>query len=246
MTDTFLKHRRKLLPYLAKKLKSKSYLEIGVKGGKTFLPIKVRNKYAIDPSFRIKKDYKRNQLFKYPYNVFAQYFECTSDTFFDSYASDVLKKNNLDLCFIDGLHTYQQTYKDVINALPYLSNNGVMVVHDCSPLSASAAFPAQSLSEVKRINPPGFDGMWSGDVWKLIPRLRVEFPEYTIFVINHDSGLGIITKSKIFDSIYQPTKPDFNLNDIKQWNYNYLAENRVKLLNILTNKFLIEHCSLFK
>jgi len=246
MQNAHLRHRRHLLPYLAKKFKAKTYLEIGVKGGKTFLPIKVRSKFAVDPFFRIKKEYKRSQFFKYPFNAFAKYFECTSDEFFTKYAASVLKKNSLDLCFIDGLHTYEQTFKDVVNTLPYLSKNGVMVIHDCSPMSSSAAFPAQSLDEVKQINPPGFDGMWSGDVWKLIPRLKIEFPDHTVFVLNHDSGLGIVSKRDLFNNTYNPSKLDCTTAEIDRWDYTYLERNRSDLLNITDDEFILKNCTLFK
>ena len=52
----------------------------------------------------------------------------TSDNYFFN------NKNNLfDLIFLDGLHTYEQTIKDIFNSLKTLKKNGVIIVHDCLP-----------------------------------------------------------------------------------------------------------------
>jgi len=86
MDEAVFTHRRNLLPYLAKRLSAKTYLEIGVKGSRTLLPIRVRKKVAVDPVFRIKRKVKNSEILKYPFNFFAQYFECTSNDFFEKHA----------------------------------------------------------------------------------------------------------------------------------------------------------------
>ena len=233
-------HRRTLLPFLAKQLKIKSYLEIGVKGGKTFLPLKIRKKYAVDPVFKIKKDYKRSQIFKFTLNLFAEYYECESNEFFAAYAPMVLKNKKLDMAFIDGLHTFEQSYIDIVNTLPYLKEDGIMVVHDCSPKSEAAAYPANSIADVKKINPPGFDGLWSGDVWKIVPKLKLNFPELFIFVIDQDSGLAVISRKPLVNFSDQLQNIEYTEKDIELWDYSYLNQNRVKLLNLVNDKQLQE------
>lgn len=224
------------MPFLAKQFKAKYYLEIGVKGGKTFLPIRVRNKYAVDPVFRIKNSYKRKQIFKYPFNLFAHYYECTSDAFFAKHAESVFTKEFLDIAFIDGLHTFKQSYQDIINTLPYLKTSGIMIVHDCSPHSSSAAYPASSIAEVKQINPPGFDGLWSGDVWKVVPKLKLNHPELSIFVIDQDSGLAIISKKPLISKNKYNDTINYSDEDIDNWEYSYLENNRHVLLNIINDE----------
>jgi len=76
-----------------------------------------------------------------------------SDTFFVQEKLR-LSEHGLDVVFIDGLHTFLQSLKDVQNSLRYLNANGVIVLHDCNPLSEAAAFPAVSIDEVQKINPP--------------------------------------------------------------------------------------------
>ena len=243
----YLTHRRKLIPYLAKKTKAKTYLEIGVRGGKTFYPVKVRKKIAVDPDFRIKADYKKQQIWRYWPNLLAKLFACTSDQFFANHADQVLTKGGLDLAFIDGLHTAEQTYIDVVNTMPYMADDGIIVVHDVSPKSAAAAYPAASIDEVKKIKPPGFDGMWSGDVWKIMPRLRATYPDHCMFVIDHDSGIGLISKQPLFDDRALTGEPTgHTAADMAAWDYAYLDAHRESLLNLVDDQDILEHCVLFK
>ena len=38
-----------------------------------------------------------------------------------------------DIIFLDGLHNYEQTIKDINNALKFLNEKGAIIVHDCLP-----------------------------------------------------------------------------------------------------------------
>ena len=64
------------------------------------------------------------------------------------------------MVFIDGLHTYEQVKKDIINSLDCLKENGVVLVHDCMPdcMSKQAV--------------PRYRMTWNGDVWRAIVDLR--------------------------------------------------------------------------
>ena len=222
-------HRRTLLPFLAKGLKAKNYLEIGVRAGRTFMPIKAWKKYAVDPKFMIKPSYKRSETLKWIPNLWAKYFEVTSDEFFANHVDSVLKKGSLDLAFIDGLHTYEQTYIDVVNTLPYVHKGSVILLHDCSPKSYSAAYPAKSIEEARSLNLPGWDRKWSGDVWKVVPRLKLQHPELRVGIVDQDSGLGIV----VLNQEKQTEKLDYTLEDIDQWDYEYLDKNRNEVINII-------------
>ena len=91
--------------------------------------------------------------------------------------------------FVDGLHTYDQAYRDVVNALDVLREDGVVVVHDCNPASAAAAAP--SLDQARRTD--GFNWEWNGDVYKAIVRLRVR-DDLRVGVLDCDQGVGIVTR----------------------------------------------------
>ena len=136
-----------------------SYLEIGLFDlNRNFNHIKCARKTGVDPSFE---------------DVGQRIFGCTSDTFFRLYAE------KYDLIFIDGLHTYEQSYIDVINALDHLTDNGCIVLHDCLPNSE------QETGEDK----PAGGVAWCGDVYKtMFDAAKVMDSE--LFECDH--GVGVV------------------------------------------------------
>ena len=73
----------------------------------------------------------------------------TSDEFFNNH------KNYFDIIFLDGLHTYEQTIKDINNSLKYLNKNGVVL---------STIVCQKIWNQIV----PRIYGHWNGDVWKLL------------------------------------------------------------------------------
>ena len=101
----------------------------------------------------------------------------TSDDFFRD------NKDKFDIVFIDGLHTYEQSKKDILNSVDCLKENGIILVHDCMPDSMSKqAVPRYRMS-------------WNGDVWKAIIDLR-QNENLEIYTCEIDQGIGIIKKNK--------------------------------------------------
>jgi len=196
--------REQLINFLIQKNNYKNYLEIGVYIGETIKEIHCDNKDSVDPY--ISDDFDRlPKCEEYPVK-----FRMTSDDFFENIASTLEYK--YDLIFIDGLHLTEQVDKDIINSLKYLNENGTIIVHDCNPLD-------YNIQIVPRI----YD-YWSGDVWKSIIKIR-SLTNIDTFVIDSDTGLGVITK-KINSSIIS--------EKIEDVNWEYFNKNRKKLLNLIT------------
>ena len=207
----------------------KNYLEIGVFTGVCFKQISAKRKIAVDPSFRIPWEERADTLMKKIsrrfFNAFELYIQKTSDDFF-SEESTLLKRFPLDLLFIDGLHTYEQTMKDVTNALKYIKDDGVIVLHDCNPESETIGYPAESLEAADKLNLPDWQGIWSGDVWKTIVHLKSTRDDISIFVLDTDCGLGIVTKRK---SSKLTTFPE---RDLPSLSYKDLDLNRQVILDL--------------
>lgn len=206
-----------------------SYLEIGVYEGDTFLRIKAKKKVAVDPNFIIPRSFKLKWCFRNFSNFFAKYYETTSDSYFSR-----TEKDYFDVVFIDGLHTYDQSLRDVMNSLEKLRPNGVIVMHDCNPLHYAAAYPAKSLEHVVQLNLPGWNGAWQGDVWKTICFLRSNRNDLQIFVMDCDDGLGIITRGQPGSCL------DLNNADLSKMTYEDLEKNREMFLNLQSVSFLSE------
>lgn len=220
-------NRITILQEIIESINVKCYLEIGVKKGKCFLQIKAPIKIAIDPKMLISKKKKFFSLVK------EKYYVISSDEFFRM-EPKILTKHGLDIVFIDGLHTYQQSLKDVLNALKYLNVNGVIVMHDCNPESEAMAYPGNSFEDIKDLNLPGYEGLWCGAVWKTIVHLSSIRNDLNIFVLDCDYGVGIITKAK--GKQKDPLK--FSPEQIKKLSYKDLERNRKKLLNLKKPQYL--------
>lgn len=102
------KTRTNLINDIAKKIKAKSYLEIGCCTNINFDNVLIEHKIGVDPNsggtHRMTSD---------------EFFETCSQTF--------------DLIFVDGLHHVDQVNKDIKNSLRTLNSGGVIVIHDCLP-----------------------------------------------------------------------------------------------------------------
>ena len=183
-------HRWDLIKYLIHKNKYSDYLEIGCDQDQLFSKIEIQNKTGVDP-------------------VSGGTIRKTSDSFF--------KENNkkFDIIFIDGLHTYKQVKKDILNSVDCLKENGIILVHDCMPDSLSK----QAV--------PRYKMQWNGDVWKAIVDLR-QNKDLNIFTCEIDQGIGII-KNDMNSSVLKLEKPIEKLK-FKDYFYNY--KNYMRVINL--------------
>ncbi len=222
--------RIEVLNAIIKKKNVKNYLEIGVNRGKCLFNIKgAEKRFAVDPFFNFNLWKKVKATVKNADNLKNEYFEVTSDDFFKN-NNDLLQNNKLDLAFIDGLHTYEQSLRDTLNTLKNMNENGVIVLHDCNPLDALAAHPAASIDEARATlqNDPNWKNIWNGDVWKTIVHLKKNNPEVTAFVLNTDHGLGFVIKKSAENC------PEIisNLKEIAVLDYDFFDKNRNELLDL--------------
>lgn len=226
-------NRIKVIQSLIGATGAKNYLEIGVNNGACFLRVKAAHKTAVDPSFKMKPGRKLKYIIKNPTNVNNKYFEQTSDEFFST-QTEVLATHKPKIVLIDGLHTYEQALRDVINSLKVMDENGIIVMHDCNPVTDAAAHPAESIDHAKSLNLPGWSGVWNGDVWKTIVHLRSIYHNLDVFVLDCDHGLGIVKKG--------PPKSTLNFteNQIKELTYKHLEADRANLLNLKPDLFFNE------
>lgn len=214
------------------RLGAHTYLEIGVQKAKNFYKVKAPFKIAIDPAFRLKMKRKIWYLKDFRKNHF---FEMTSDDFFNSQAPEILKDKKIDVAFIDGLHTYEQSFRDFENCMKYLAPNGIILFHDCNPVSREAAEAVNSPKEMKEKYPEKSTYEWNGDVWKSIVRLRSLHPELEVFTFDCDYGVAVVRRKKPKERL------DFTEENIQQMSYDDLRDNREKFLNLKSPSFLHEY-----
>ena len=103
--------------------RASTYLEIGVASGAVFFRVKAKSKIAVDPCFEFSTMKQLRYLIKNPWNIGNQYYEMTSDEYFQNEGADV-EQRGIDVAFVDGLHTFEQSLTDVLNCLRYLNKGG--------------------------------------------------------------------------------------------------------------------------
>lgn len=145
--------------------RARRFLEIGIGDGSCAARVEAHLKWGVDP--RPKPGAERS---------YDRVFQQTSDEYF------ARQSEKFDVVLIDGLHHADQVYRDILHALAVVSPRGVVVAHDCNPSSeAMQAVPQRQ-------------GIWTGDCWRAIVRLRASRPLLTAYVINTDFGVGVIRK----------------------------------------------------
>ena len=210
----------------------KNYLEIGVFNGHVFFKIKSTFKVAVDPEFQFDVLRKIGKTFLNPYNIFNKYFSKTSDNFFAHDAPLLFAQKKVEIALVDGMHEYAYALRDVENILEYLSDDGVIIMHDCNPKTKEEA---GTYDEWKSI---GKTGQWNGDVWKTILHLRTFRKDMDVFVLDCDQGLGIVTKRKTENNL------DFSLQDIKSFTYQDFDTNRERWINLKPVNYIYEYFKL--
>jgi hypothetical protein len=223
-------NRLNVLQKIIDAIGAKTYLEIGVRNANIIRRIKVQNKFGVDPAINFsKKTMIKKRLGLLDFKM----IEVESDVFFSQYANKLFKPQGIDVAFVDGLHEYQQAFRDVNHCLQYLNDGGLIIMHDCNPLNYAGAYPIKkSFNEldtlVKAGKIPGWNNCWNGDVWKALVRLRIEHNDLSIFTLDLDWGLGIITKGS------GEQIRNLSVEELNNADYYLLEARRKELLNLKT------------
>lgn len=135
-----------------------NYLEVGVEDGFTFHAVQAARKVAVDPVFRFEAPSPA-------VTEIREYHQILSDDYFGARKSGGRK---FDVIFLDGLHTFEQILRDVLNAIECLADNGVIVIDDVWPTSYAASLP--DTSDMLRVREASPDGSvaWMGDVYRVV------------------------------------------------------------------------------
>lgn len=153
-------------------LNPRNYLEIGIATGGSLSRVPARTHVVgIDPAFRIE------QTLSAPCRLFRE----TSDDFFAARNPAELFAGPVDLAFMDGLHTFDQTFRDIVNTARYCDDKSVILVHDVLPVHEIVA---------RRERATRF---WTGDVWKVGPMISQLMPKVEMLTVpTFPSGLMVL------------------------------------------------------
>jgi hypothetical protein len=166
-----LKKTFQRLNALSKINSASKYLEIGVHKGNTFTQVDIPQKIAVDPQFQFDVQNYSNQN--------TIFHEVTSDFFFSTLASE---HGRFDLIYLDGLHTFEQTFRDFCASLSNSHSQTIWLIDDTYPINWLAASPNPSL--VRRLRKfRKYLGIkkqgWMGDVFKVVFAIHDFFPQFS-------------------------------------------------------------------
>jgi hypothetical protein len=154
-----------------------------------------------DPNSNFNKIEIENKVSVDPFPRGEVTFVGTSDEYFQSILEDV----KFDIIFIDGLHHDDQVLRDIENSLTHLSDSGIIVCHDSLPTT----------EHMQERNDHG--GVWLGDVWKAIAKLRVERIDLDIKVVDTDLGCGLIKSGTNIPYITNENYLIYSYYDLHKW-----------------------------
>ena len=145
-----------------------TYLEIGVAKGATFAQVEVPFKVAVDPKFLFDVHHRADQ-----HTIFH---EVTSDVFFAKLASDHV---DFDLIYLDGLHTFEQTFRDFCASIGHSHDGTIWLIDDTCPSGWLAANRNRRVTRGVRKFLRIRDRAWMGDVFKVVFAIHDFFPQFS-------------------------------------------------------------------
>jgi hypothetical protein len=194
--DPFVPHpeprmtRHELLEGLHKKTRPRTYLEIGIRTGRSMVLSRCRS-IGVDPVFKIDN----------PIHCDVQLIKATSDDFFAG--EEPLAHFDgvpVDLAFIDGMHLSDFALRDFINIEPFMADTGVIVIDDVLPRNGLEA------ARDRKTEP------WTGDVYKVVETLRRRRPDLVVLLVNTaPTGtavvIGVDQASSVLKDAYAEEEP---------------------------------------
>ncbi|MDE5067969.1 MAG: glycosyltransferase 61 family protein, partial [Trichodesmium sp. St4_bin8_1] len=159
------------------------YLEIGVSEGKTFNAINIKSKVAVDPKFQFNTgEYATENI---------NFLEVASDDFFRNYAQEYTP---FDLIYLDGLHTFEQSFRDFCASIACSHLKTIWLIDDTFPGSyAQAQSSHQRCISLKKVSGEK-NKSWMGDVFKVIAAIHDFFPQYSFAHFPHHGQTVVWSK----------------------------------------------------
>ena len=198
-----------------------NYLEIGVEYGITFQNVKALNKVAVDPDPKFEIPEKMSNI---------KMIKATSDDYYAELDKCIIEENDkFDIIFIDGMHQVEYIIKDIYNSLKYIKMNGRIFIDDILPFNEreQKKIPEKNYIEngILKYGEP-----WTGDVWKVLYFLILNFKNnFDIQIYNNSGyrGVCMLYNIKLFNIIIN----DVNLKIINNFTYINDFNNYKELLH---------------
>lgn len=206
-----ISHRGDFIKNVVESKNFKKYLEIGIEHDpkSPYRLLNLIDKHAIDIDA----------------STGAKYV-MTSDDFFYKLANNQLEglNNNYkwNAIFIDANHNAEYVYRDLINSLKYLEDDGIIFLHDVLPIGYERTLEVPT--SYMNCHIP----VMNCDAWKVFHYvLKHRQDLHACSVPEAQAGLGIITKCK------ENNRKLLNNNINMFFQYSQIQDNFVKYMNVI-------------
>jgi len=164
------------LKNIHKKIKPKTYVEIGVCRGESF--------NLADPNYKAIGIDPEPQLDLSTLSTNHKVVKSSSDDYFNSgEVIEDLSADSFEMAFLDGMHLFEYALRDFMNLEKYSNSESVVFVHDLFPMNAETSTRERN------------SDFWTGDVWKLFLCLTKYRPDLKLTTLPcPPTGLGVIEK----------------------------------------------------
>jgi hypothetical protein len=186
------------------------YLEIGIETGFTYKNTHFINKTGVDPD---------------PKCEYENILKLTSDEYFEKYT------DSKDVIFIDGMHQVEYIVNDINNSINIINDNGIIFIDDILPINyfEQLKIPFNHYYENNIIK---YREPWTGDVWKVIYFILINFSDsinFRYFTHKNFRGILLLKVNKKF-------KIDIEYIDkINSFEYTRDFKNYISILNKISN-----------
>jgi len=226
-----------IVNYIAKKYNYKHYLELCTPKTGNFY-------HAIDRSIF---DTCHRLMYRCPTNFNGSLpvdYRCGDENIILVLAQLRADRTQIDICLVDGYHTYHNTRRDLAEAFNLISDGGILVVHDCLPPTIEFASPTFRY---------GNRG-WCGVTYKAFLDFVLFNNHIDYCTVDTDFGCGIIVKNRRLSLRKRTFSSDILERFIQRWlkngvfqrwltiaddydlAYNYLIENKHTLLRLISSE----------
>lgn len=164
------------------------YVEVGVNKGNTFRHISAAFKVAVDPNFLFDWEGEKRK-----HGPSTEYHQVTSDVYFGSIVD---ADQQFDVIYLDGLHTFEQTLRDLTNALAHLAPNGVILIDDVRPPTYHASLPDHSHYLKVRSHVKDPKAAWMGDVYRLIWFIDTFYQSLSYATVSNNHGQAVVWRER--------------------------------------------------
>ncbi len=179
--------RPQVLRRLVNLYRDPRYLEVGVCEGVTFDRVPAARKVAVDPEFRFDQEEKAHE------HPESTYHEVTSDEYFNRMIG---ADEEFDVIYLDGLHVFEQTLRDLLNALAHLQPRGCIVIDDTRPPTYLASIPDHMRFLEERRALGVRDQAWMGDVYKVVHFAQAFLPGLSYGTITNNHGQTVLWRHR--------------------------------------------------